>query len=131
MPSHCSVSGRVAADLALARVVDEELRDLAERPSLLAAVDDQSDAAPLGTEDALLDRVRQIRTAGADIGAEDVGTVAFVMDPAGQRDRGIRQMTGIAEHVERLPADRRKEDLQIAAGDQFRIRWPAAPCRRP
>ena len=39
--------GGVAALLALARVVDQELGDLAERAAFLAGVDDQADAAAL------------------------------------------------------------------------------------
>ena len=38
----------VAARLALAGVVDQELGDLAERPAFLAVVDDEADAARLG-----------------------------------------------------------------------------------
>ena len=42
----------VAAGLALARVVDEEFRHLAERAAFLAVVDDQADAAGLRHLDA-------------------------------------------------------------------------------
>ena len=75
--------GAIAARLALARVVDQELGDLAERPALLAVVDDQPDAAGLGGRDADLDAVHQIGPAGADVGAEHVRAVALVVHPAG------------------------------------------------
>ena len=113
--------GAVAAQLALARVVDEELRDLAERAAFLAAVDDEPDAAGLRAADALFDRVRQIRPARADVGAEHVGAVAFVVHARGQRDVGIREIARVAEHVDRLPADRRQEHLEVAARDELRI----------
>ena len=44
--------GLIAALLALARVVDQELGDLAERTAFLAVVDDQAGAAVLRLADA-------------------------------------------------------------------------------
>ena len=82
--------GRVAALLALARVVDQELGHLAERAALLAGVGDQADAAALRALDAFLDRVREVRPAGADVGAEHVGAVALVVHARGQLDRRDR-----------------------------------------
>ena len=84
--------GAVAARLALARVVDEELRHLAQRASLLAEVDDEARAAGLGAADALLDGVGQVRAAGADVGAEDVRAVALVVHARGQRHGGIGEL---------------------------------------
>ena len=73
----------VAARLALAGVVDEELRHLAERAAFLAVVDDDAGAALLGLLHAFLDAVHEIGPAGADVGAEHVRAVALVMHPAG------------------------------------------------
>ena len=80
--------GAVAALLAFPGVVDEELGHLAERAAFLAVVDDDADAALLRGLDADLDAVRQIGPAGADVGAEDIGAVAFVMHPAGDHVPG-------------------------------------------
>ena len=77
--------GRVAALLALARVVDQELGDLAERPALLAVVDDDAEAAGLRRARAFLDAVHEIGPAGADVGAEHVRAVALVVHAAGDR----------------------------------------------
>src|SRR5215472_4989772 len=58
--------GAVAARLPLARVVDEELGDLAEPAPLLPVIDDVSDAALLGGGDANSDAVDEIGAAGAN-----------------------------------------------------------------
>src|SRR4029434_9340212 len=97
--------GAVAARLALARVVDEELGHLAQSPTLLPEVDDESHAAGLRAADALLDVVDQVRAAGADVGAEDVGAVALVVHTRGQRQGGIGELREAAEHVSGLAAD--------------------------
>ena len=112
--------GAVAALLALARVVDQELGDLAERAAFLAVVDDQADAAVLRGRDALLDAVRQVRPAGADVGAEHVGAVALVVHAAGELARRIGERGEIAEDVDGLAADRRQEHLEVGPGDQLR-----------
>lgn len=52
------------------------LGDLAEGTTLLAEVNDETNATALRTTDALLDGVDQVRLTCADIGAENVGTVA-------------------------------------------------------
>src|SRR5204863_7784441 len=62
------IGRRVTALLPFARVVHEELRDFTKRASVLAAVHDEAYAAFLRAANAFLDRVRQIRTAGADVG---------------------------------------------------------------
>src|SRR6266481_2177052 len=81
--------GGVAARLPLAGVVDEELSDLAQRPPLLAVVDDDPDPALLGGLDADFDAVDEVRTARADIGAEDIRAIALVMNPAGDNRAGV------------------------------------------
>ena len=106
----------VAARLALARIVDEELGDLAERAAFLAVVDDEADAAVLRLPRRLLDAVGEIGPAGADVGAEHVRAVAFVMDAAGERLALVAEDGRIAEDVERHAADRRQEDAKGRAG---------------
>src|SRR5262249_25612100 len=76
--------GTTAAFLALARVVDEELGDRAERAAFLAVIDHEPDAARLRHLNGDLDAVREVRPAGADVGAEHVGAVALVVHAAGE-----------------------------------------------
>ena len=71
----------ISARLALARVVDEKLGHLAERPAFLAVVDDEPHPARLSRGYALLDTVHEVGTAGADIRSEYVGSAAFVVHP--------------------------------------------------
>ena len=75
----------VAARLALAGVVDQELGHFAQRAAFFAVVGDQARAAVLGLQHRLLDAVGQVGAAGADVGAEHVGAVAFVVNPHRQR----------------------------------------------
>ena len=83
--------------------------------------DDEADAAALRAGDALLDGVREVGPAGADVGAEHVGAVAFVVHAGGEFDLGIRQVGRVAEDVDGLPADRRQEHLEVAARDQLGV----------
>jgi hypothetical protein len=39
----------------------------------------------------------------------------------GQRDRRVGQVARVAEDVQRLPADRRQEDLEVAARDELGV----------
>ena len=110
----------VAAFLALARVVDQEFRDLAERAAFLAVVDDDAEPAGLSGARAFLDAVEQIGTAGADVRAEHVGAVAFVMHAAGDLGAMVRQLGHVAEQIGRGAADRRQEHLQVGPRHQFR-----------
>ena len=107
--------GGVAAHLALAGVVDQELGHLAERAALLARVRHQADPAALRALDALLDRMRQVGPAGADVGAEHVGAVALVVHAGGELDLGVGQVARVAEDVDGLPADGRQEHLEVAS----------------
>ena len=109
------LGGGVAALLALAGVVDQELRHLAERAAFLAGVDDEADAAALRAVDALLDGVREVGPAGADVGAEDVGAVALVVHARGQRHRRVGEVVHVAEDVDGLAADGRQEHLEVAS----------------
>ena len=114
------VRGGVAALLALAGVVDQELGDLAERAAFLAVVDDDAEAARLAGARAFLDAVDQIGTAGADVGAEHVGAVALVMHAAGDPGAVVGQLGDVAEQIDRHAADRRQEHLQVGPGHQLR-----------
>src|SRR5262245_7809352 len=115
------VGGRgVTSLLTLACVVDQKFRDFTECAAFLAIVDDDTKAAVLRTADAFLDAVHEVWTAGADVGAEDVGTVAFVMDPARHNGARILKPLDVAEQINRDASNRWQEDLQIGARYQFR-----------
>jgi len=68
---------------ALARIINQELGDLAERTAFLAVVDNDAQPADLAGARAFLDAVDQIRTASADVRAEYVRSVALVMHTTG------------------------------------------------
>ena len=109
----------VAAFLALAGVVDQKLCHFAEGAAFLAVVDDDAEAAGLAGNGAFLDAVDQVRTAGADVRAEHVGAVAFVVDAAGDLGAVVRQFCHVAEQVGGDAADRRQKHLEIRACHQF------------
>ena len=111
--------GAVATVLPLAGVVDEELGHLAERAALLAVVDDDARAALLRSADALFDAVREVRPAGADVGAEDIRAVALVVHAHRERLARVRDARDVADHVDGGAADRRQEHLEIAPGDEL------------
>ena len=113
------MEAEVAALLALAGVVDQELGDLAQRAALLAVIDDDAEAARLGRAGAFLDAVDEIGPAGADVGAEHVGTVALVVDAAGDLGAGIRELLHVAEQVHGGAADRRQEHVHVGTGDEL------------
>ncbi len=111
--------GAVAAGLALARVVDQELGDFAQRAPFLAVVDHQADAALLRHLDADFDAVREIGAAGADVGAEHVRPIALVVQAAGDARSRIAEARHVAEEIDGHAADRRQEDLQVRARDEL------------
>src|SRR5581483_9317743 len=83
---------RIAILLALARVIDQELCHFAERTPFLAVVDDKAKPTLLRAARAFLDAMDEVGTAGADVGAEHVGAVAFVMHTAGDPGAMVRQL---------------------------------------
>src|SRR5205807_4415677 len=111
----------VAALLALAGIVDEEFRHLAECPALFAVIDDEAGASRLRLAHAFLDAVNKVGPASADVGTEYVGAVALVMNPARERARSIGNRVRVAENVERDPADRRQKYREIRPGGELRI----------
>src|SRR5215472_7633504 len=109
----------IAAQLALAGVVDEEFGDLAKGSPFLAVVDDNPDPAPLRGLDAHLDAVHEIRPASADIRSEHIRAVAFVVHAAGDHDAGIGDFFDRSEEIHRRAADRRQEHLDVGPGDKL------------
>jgi len=97
----------IAAWLSLAGVVDEELGNLTERAALLAAVNNDPDPAPLRGLDADSDPVNEIRAAGANVRAEDIRTVALVVDAAGDHRARLRETLDLAKEINRRATDGR------------------------
>ena len=112
---------RIAAGLALARVVDQELGDLAQGAAFLAIVDDDAQPALLRHFHADLDAVREIGPAGADVGAEDVGAVALVVEAAGDLRLRLADLFHVAEEIDRGAADRRQEQFEVGTCDQLGV----------
>ena len=69
--------------LILPRVIDSEFCHLAKGASFLSIVCDDADAAALGRFHCILDRIGQVRPAGANVGPENVRAIALVVWPAG------------------------------------------------
>ena len=65
--------------------------------------------------------MREVGPAGADVGAEHVGAIAFVVHARREGYLGIGEIVRIAEDVDRLAADRRQEHVEVAAGDELRV----------
>ena len=111
--------GGVAAGLSLAGVVDQELGDFPQSSPFLAVVDDDPDPALLRGLDADFDAVNEIRAARADVRAEDIRSVAFVVDAAGDHRAWICKTLDLAKEIHRRAADRRQQDLEVGTGDQL------------
>src|SRR5271170_3597268 len=111
--------GAISARLSLARVVDEKFGDFTERTALLAVVDNDPDPTLLRGRDADFDTMNQIGPTGADVGAEHIGAVAFVMDTTGYDSVRRSDPSDLAEQIDRRAADRRQHDLEIGPGDEF------------
>src|SRR6185295_17143109 len=107
--------------LALARVVDEKFGHLAEGAPFLAVVDYDAESTRLGTACAFFDAVDEVRSAGADIRAEHVGAVAFVMHAAGNVRPGTAEILHITHQINRGAANGRQKDLQVEPGHQLGI----------
>src|SRR5262249_50945489 len=118
--------GGVAAGLSLAGVVDEELGDFTQSSPFLAVVHDDPDTALLRGLDADFDAVNEIRAARADVRTEDIRSIAFVVDAAGDHRARLRKTLDLAEETHRGAADRRPQRLQAAPGGQLAgpASWP-------
>ena len=109
----------VATLLALARIVNKELRDLAKRAALLAVIDDHAKATRLRCSRTFFDPVDQIRPTGTDVGAEDVRAVALVMHTASDLCARVVQFLDLAEEIDCRSSNRRQKDLHIGARHQL------------
>mmetsp|Transcript_34503 Transcript_34503/g.62946 ORF Transcript_34503/g.62946 Transcript_34503/m.62946 type:complete len:479 (-) Transcript_34503:89-1525(-) len=119
--------GPVAALLPLALVVHQVLCHLAESAALLAVVDDHARATGLRGLDALLDGVREVRTAGADVRPKDVRPVALVVHPHRERHGLVRDGLHAAPDVDRAAPDGRQEHAQVRAGDELGVHHVRVP----
>mmetsp|Transcript_51127 Transcript_51127/g.122994 ORF Transcript_51127/g.122994 Transcript_51127/m.122994 type:complete len:429 (-) Transcript_51127:1632-2918(-) len=113
--------GPVAAFLALAHVVDEVLCHLSQGAALLPEVNANSCSSPLGTLDALLDGVRQVRPASADVGAEHVAAIALIVHAAGELHGLVGDLLGVAPDVYCHATNERQEQLEVPPRQQLRI----------
>ena len=89
------------------------------RAAFLAVVHDDTDPLLLGGANADLDPVGQIRTAGTDVRAEDIGAVTFIMHPAGDFTIGMADGLEIPHAVDGEAPNRREKQLEVVAGDQL------------
>mmetsp|Transcript_65176 Transcript_65176/g.173780 ORF Transcript_65176/g.173780 Transcript_65176/m.173780 type:complete len:527 (-) Transcript_65176:281-1861(-) len=111
----------VTALLALTHVVDEVFCHLPKRSALFSEVYNDSCAASLSTLDALLDGLRQVRPACADVRAKHIAPVALVVHPARKLDGLVRDLLGVSPDVDRHPADGRQEQLHVHPRQQLRV----------
>mmetsp|Transcript_27087 Transcript_27087/g.59906 ORF Transcript_27087/g.59906 Transcript_27087/m.59906 type:complete len:378 (+) Transcript_27087:182-1315(+) len=115
------LGGGVPALSPLAHVVHEVLGDLAEGPALFAEVHAHTAAAPLCGADALLDGVRQVGSAGADVGPEHVGAVALVVHAHGKLHLLVRDCVRVAPDVDGESANGGQEKLDVGARQQLGV----------
>src|SRR5215468_1513419 len=109
----------IATLLALARIVNKELRDLAKRAALLAVIDDHAKPARLRRSRTFFDPVDQIRPTGTDVGAKDVRPVALVMHTASDLCARIVQFLNLAKEINCRSPNWRQKDLHIGARHQL------------
>src|SRR6516225_2087792 len=117
--------GPVAAQLALAGVVDEEFGDFAERPPLLAVVDNDPDSALLCCLDAKFDAMHEIGAASANVRAKDIRAVALVVDAASDHGARVSDPLDLAKKIDCHATDRRQQDLDVGPGDELGEHPPA------
>src|ERR1700704_3266314 len=89
--------GCIPAFLPLASIINQELCHLTERTAFLAIVNDDAESARLGSTCTFLNTVDQIRATGADIRAENIGSIAFIVYAAGYLRARIREPCDVAE----------------------------------
>mmetsp|Transcript_91701 Transcript_91701/g.230452 ORF Transcript_91701/g.230452 Transcript_91701/m.230452 type:complete len:286 (-) Transcript_91701:329-1186(-) len=113
--------GSIPTLLALAHIVDKILGHLAQCPALLPEVDADACSSILCCLDALLDGVRQIGPARANVRAKHVAAIALIMDPHSELHRLIWDLLGITPDVDRHAANWRQEKLQVLACKKLRV----------
>lgn len=98
-----------AIGAAFPRVVHEILGHFPQGAAFLAEIDDDAGATGLGFFDRFLNAEDEVGAAGADVGAEDVGAVAFVVDAEGEAHARVRHLGWVAKAVDGEAADGREE----------------------
>ncbi len=89
--------------------------------AFLAVVNYDSSSAVLGGFYALLDGVRQVRAAGADVGAEHVRAVAFIVNAHRELHRLVGDEGRVAPNVDGEASNGGQEDFEIETGHQLGI----------
>ena len=113
--------GAIAAFLALACVVNQELGDFAQCPAFFAVVHNGAGAAFLSSPNRFFDSVHQVGTASADVRTKDVRAIALVVYANGELFGGIRNRGNIAKQVDRSASNGRQENFQIRPSDQLGV----------
>jgi len=103
----------------LSRVVDEILGHFTQSTALLSEVDDHTTAALLGFLDGLFNTKRQVWAACADVGAEDVASITFIVNTKSESGAGIGHLCWVTEDVDGQTADGWEEELDIVTGDEL------------
>eukprot|EP00953_Heterococcus_sp_UTEX-ZZ885_P009887 5791-Heterococcus_DN1.PRE.2 len=93
--------------------------DLSKRAPFLPVVDDDPCPALLRCPDALLNGMRQVRPAGADVAAKHVTAVALIVHPDCQRHALVGNSGRISEDVDSQATNWRQEHFQIWARHQL------------
>lgn len=106
---------------ALPSVIHKILGHFAKGSAFLAEVDDDATTTFLGLFDSLLHAEDEVGSACANIGTEDITTIALVVDAESKSDVRIRHFRRVTEDVYREATDGGKEELDVGACDEFGI----------
>lgn len=106
----------------LACVVYEVLGHLTESATFFAEVDDNTTTPLLSLLDGFFYTEDEIRSASADIRAEDVASVALVVNAEGETGVGVGHFCWVTEDVNSQPTDWGKEELDVMSSDKLRVR---------
>jgi hypothetical protein len=105
----------------LTGIVNQILRNLAERTTFLSEIHNDTATALLGLLDSFFYTEDQIRSAGTYIRPKDIAAIAFVVNTESKRDIWIRHLGRIAEAIYRQAPDWRQKQLDVSPRDQFRV----------
>ena len=108
-------------DTSFSPVVHHVLDDFAQSSTLFLEVYYDSESSPLGTLDSFCNPEYEIRSTGADVTSEYVGSGTAVVHSTGDFGLGVVQLGRIAHDVHRQTTDRGKENFDIGSSEEFRI----------
>lgn len=102
-------------------VVYEVLGHFTKSSTFFTEIDDNTATTFLCFFDSLFYAEDEVRTAGADVGAEDVTAVTFIVNTERKTDVGIGHFCRITEDVDSQTTDGREEKLDVASSDEFGV----------